>query len=77
MAPIATVGVMPEDTASGAVSAPESRISPAPLAALPMLKYVSVSEPAVAAGKAIAAAFEYASPLIVQPPVLRATAKRA
>lgn len=68
---------MPAETESEDVNAPENNRSPVPLANVPMLKYVIVLLPAVAAGKLIAAALEKVPDAVVHPALLRATAARA
>jgi len=75
--PIAKLGVIPVETASENVRAPQYKMSPAPVPeAKPIEKSVSVSLPEVAAGNVTAAVFETEFADTVQPALLRATATR-
>src|SRR5690606_28743946 len=77
IAPAAKDGVIPDETASDAVSGPESSSIPAPERLVPTAKWVTVAVPPVAAGKLMAAALTAVSLVTVQPPPVRATATRA
>jgi hypothetical protein len=70
-------GVMPFDTASEEVSAPENNRIPAPLLFAPIPKCVTVEVPPVHAGNEIVAALTALFPETVQPVPERATATRA
>src|SRR3569623_305398 len=75
--PMAKDGVLPFDTASDAVSAPDASRLPTPLDAVPTPKCVTTDVPAVHAGKVTAAALDAVSAVHVKPLDVRATATRA
>ena len=77
MLPVVKIGVTPLLTVIFGVIVPEYSNTPAPEEAVPIPKYVSVSEPPVAAGNEIFATGDTLVVVTVQPPDVRATATRA